>query len=89
MAFIVTDNCIGCKNMDCVEVCPVDCFYQGLNLLVIHPGECVDCGLCQPECRSGAIFGEEDLPKDKKRFTKINADLAKIWPVITEKEILA
>lgn len=85
MAFIVTDNCIGCKNMDCVEVCPVDCFYQGLNLLVIHPGE---CGLCQPECRSNAIFSEDNLPKDKNRFTKINADLAKIWPVITEKEIL-
>ncbi len=89
MAYVVTDNCISCKNMDCVEVCPVDCFYEGRNLLVIDPNECVDCGLCEPECRAGAIFTEDDLPKDKQRFIKLNTDYAKIWPVITDKKVSA
>ena len=75
--------------MDCVEVCPVDCFYEGRNLLVIDPNECVDCGLCEPECRAGAIFTEDDLPKDKQRFIKLNTDYAKIWPVITDKKVSA
>ena len=56
MTFVVTDNCIKCKYMDCVEVCPVDCFYEGENMLVIHPDECIDCGVCEPECPAEAIF---------------------------------
>ena len=62
MAFIVTDSCIECKHTDCVEVCPVDCFYEGENFLVISPDECIDCGLCEPECPVDAIFSEDELP---------------------------
>eukprot|EP01035_Chromulina_nebulosa_P006172 gene6172-8351_t len=55
MTYVVTDNCIKCKYTDCVEVCPVDCFYEGDNMLVIHPDECIDCGVCEPECPADAI----------------------------------
>ena len=84
MAFIVTDNCIKCKYTDCVEVCPVDCFYEGPNFLVIHPDECIDCALCEPECPVNAIFSEDELPDDHKEFLELNKDLAEKWPNITE-----
>ena len=61
MTFVVGDNCIKCKHTDCVEVCPVDCFYEGPNMLVIHPDECIDCALCEPECPAEAIFSEDEL----------------------------
>jgi len=86
MAFIVTDNCIKCKYTDCVEVCPVDCFYEGPNFLVIDPDECIDCALCEPECPAEAIFSEDELPADQVQFVEINADLAAKWPNITEKK---
>lgn len=86
MTFVVTDNCIKCKYTDCVEVCPVDCFHVGPNFLVIDPDECIDCTLCEPECPAEAIFSEHDVPLDQKHFTALNAELAKLWPVITEKE---
>ena len=86
MTFVVTENCIKCKYMDCVEVCPVDCFHEGPNFLVIDPDECIDCTLCEPECPAEAIFSEDEVPADQKDFLKINADLAKAWPVITEKK---
>ena len=85
MTFVVTENCIKCKYQDCVEVCPVDCFYEGPNFLVIHPDECIDCALCEPECPAVAIFSEDEVPADQKEFLKINADLAEVWPNITEK----
>ena len=85
MTYIVTDNCIKCKYMDCVEVCPVDCFHEGPNFLVIDPDECIDCTLCEPECPVDAICAEEDLPAGQEDFKGINAQLAKQWPVITEK----
>jgi len=85
MTFVVTENCIKCKYTDCVEVCPVDCFHEGPNFLVIDPEECIDCTLCEPECPAEAIVAEDDLPADQAEFLKINADLAKTWPVITEK----
>jgi ferredoxin len=85
MTFVVTENCIKCKYMDCVEVCPVDCFHEGPNFLVIDPDECIDCTLCEPECPVEAIFSEEELPPGQEEFTQINAELAKKWPVITEK----
>jgi len=86
MTFVVTENCIKCKYTDCVEVCPVDCFYEGPNFLVINPDECIDCHLCVPECPIDAIFSEEDLPPDQQQFLEINADLSKKWPVINKKK---
>lgn len=84
MTFVVTDNCINCKHTDCVEVCPVDCFYEGPNFLVIDPDECIDCALCEPECPVEAIFEEDDVPDDQKVFVALNAELAKKWTQITE-----
>lgn len=86
MTFVITDNCIKCKYTDCVEVCPVDCFYEGPNFLVINPDECIDCALCEPECPTKAIFSEEDVPENQKHFTAINARLAKKFPNITHKK---
>jgi len=84
MTFVVTESCIKCKYMDCVEVCPVDCFHEGPNMLVIDPDECIDCTLCEPECPVEAILSEDEVPADQKDFIKLNAELAKGWPVITE-----
>ena len=86
MTYIVNDNCIKCKLMDCVEVCPVDCFYEGPNFLVIHPEECIDCALCEPECPVDAIFSDDELPEDQIDFIEINAELSEIWPNITEEQ---
>jgi len=85
MTFVVTENCIKCKYMDCVEVCPVDCFHAGPNFLVIDPDECIDCTLCEPECPAEAIYSEEELPAGQEKFTALNAELAKQWPVISER----
>jgi ferredoxin len=86
MTFVVTENCIKCKYTDCVEVCPVDCFHEGPNFLVIDPDECIDCALCEPECPIDAILAEDDLPEDQQHFLKLNAELSLDWPVITEKK---
>jgi len=86
MTFVVKDSCIKCKYMDCVEVCPVDCFYEGPNFLVIHPDECIDCALCEPECPVNAIVSEDELPEDQKVFLGLNKDLSAIWPNITTKK---
>jgi ferredoxin len=86
MTYVVTETCIRCKYTDCVEVCPVDCFHEGPNFLVIDPDECIDCTLCVPECPVNAIYAEDDLPEDQKQFTELNAELAKKWPVLTEKK---
>lgn len=84
MTYIVTDACIKCKYMDCVEVCPVDCFYEGENFLAINPDECIDCGVCEPECPVDAIKPDtEDEPDGK--WLRINSDYAKVWPNITVK----
>lgn len=84
MTFVVTENCIKCKYTDCVEVCPVDCFHEGPNFLVIDPEECIDCTLCEPECPVDAIYPEDDLPEDQKEFLELNAELSREWPVIAE-----
>ena len=86
MTYIVNDKCIRCKFMDCVEVCPVDCFHEGANFLAIDPVECIDCTLCVPECPAEAIFAEDDVPEDQKPFFQINAELAQKWPVLTQKK---
>ena len=83
MAFVVTDACIKCKYTDCVEVCPVDCFYEGPNFLVINPNECIDCALCEPECPINAIKVEDEVPEEQREFIELNARLAKKWPNIT------
>ncbi len=84
MTFVVVENCIKCKYTDCVEVCPVDCFHEGPNILVIDPEECIDCTLCEPECPAEAIYAEEDLPPEQARFLQLNKELSRQWPVIAE-----
>lgn len=86
MTFVVGDNCIKCKYTDCVEVCPVDCFYEGPNMLVIHPDECIDCALCEPECPVNAIFSEDELPDNQEVFLELNSELAELWPNIVERK---
>ena len=83
MTYVVTENCIKCKFMDCVEVCPVDCFYEGENMLVIHPDECIDCGVCEPECPAEAIL--PDSESAAQDWLQINTDFADKWPNITVK----
>jgi len=82
MTYVVTENCINCKFQDCVTVCPVDCFYEGENFLVIHPDECIDCGVCEPECPADAI--RADTEPGLETWLAINAKYAARWPVITE-----
>ncbi len=83
MTYVVTDACIKCKFMDCVEVCPVDCFYEGENMLVIDPDVCIDCGVCEPECPPEAI--KPDTESGLEQWLTLNADYAKKWPNIVQK----
>ena len=84
MTYVVVESCIKCKYTDCVEVCPVDCFHEGPNFLVIDPEECIDCSLCEPECPVNAIMAEDDVPDDQQQFLQLNEELSQKWPVITE-----
>ena len=86
MTYVVKDPCIKCKYMDCVEVCPVDCFYEGENFLVIHPDECIDCGVCEPECPVEAI--SDDSGDDAEKWIEINREYAEKWPILIEWEHL-
>lgn len=86
MTFVVLESCIKCKYTDCVEVCPVDCFHEGPNFLVIDPEECIDCTLCEPECPVEAIVSEDDIPAGQERFLDLNAELSAQWPVITQQK---
>jgi ferredoxin len=81
LTYVVNESCIRCKTMDCVEVCPVDCFYEGENMLVIHPDECIDCGVCEPECPVDAI--KPDTEPGLEKWLSLNAEYAKMWPNIT------
>ncbi|MYN08158.1 ferredoxin FdxA [Pseudoduganella aquatica] len=83
MTHVVTESCISCRYTDCVDVCPVDCFREGPNFLIIDPDECIDCAVCVAECPVNAIFAEEDVPADQVKFIKINAELTH-WPSITK-----
>ncbi|MCE2660834.1 MAG: ferredoxin family protein [Rubrivivax sp.] len=83
MTHVVLESCIRCKYTDCVDVCPVDCFREGPNMLVIDPDECIDCAVCIPECPVNAIVPEEDVPSGQLAFIKLNAELSPKWPSIT------
>ncbi|HEU0189627.1 MAG TPA: ferredoxin FdxA [Gallionella sp.] len=85
MTYVVSESCIKCKYTDCVEVCPVDCFREGPNFLVIDPDECIDCTLCVAECPVEAIYAEDDLPENLRQYIALNAELAKLWKPIVEK----
>jgi ferredoxin len=84
MTYVVTEDCIDCKYTDCVEVCPVDCFYEGENMLIIHPDECIDCGVCEPECPADAI--KADTEPGLEQWLTLNAKFAKLWPNLTQKK---
>src|SRR4051794_39245851 len=84
MTYVVVESCIKCKYMDCVEVCPVDCFYEGANMLVIHPDECIDCGVCEPECPIEAI--KPDTETGAENWLAINREYSEKWPNITRKK---
>jgi ferredoxin len=86
MTYVVTESCIRCKYTDCVDVCPVDCFREGPNFLVIDPDECIDCTLCVAECPVEAIFAEDDVPEDQQQFKALNAELSKVWKPIIERK---
>ena len=86
MAYVVTESCIKCKYTDCVDVCPVDCFHEGPNMLVIDPQECIDCTLCVAECPVEAIFAEDDVPAEQREFIALNAELCKNWKQIIERK---
>lgn len=83
MTYVVTEACIKCKYQDCVEVCPVDCFYEGENMLVIHPDECIDCGVCEPECPAEAIL--PDTEGEAEKWLELNREYSEKWPNITVK----
>ena len=84
MTYIVNESCIRCKYVDCVEVCPVDCFYEGENMLVIHPDECIDCGVCEPECPVDAI--KPDTEPNIEKWLDLNRQYSALWPNITRKK---
>ena len=84
MTYVVTEVCIKCKYTDCVEVCPVDCFYEGANMLVIHPDECIDCGVCEPECPVDAI--KPDTEPSLDQWLEVNREYSETWPNITTKK---
>ncbi|MGI9305332.1 MAG: ferredoxin FdxA [Gammaproteobacteria bacterium] len=85
MTYVVTQACIRCKYMDCMEVCPVDCFYEGENMLVIHPDECIDCAACEPECPSDAIVA--DTEPEAEAWLELNREYSESWPNITSKGV--
>ncbi|MGY8956281.1 MAG: ferredoxin FdxA [Alphaproteobacteria bacterium] len=84
MPYVVTEACIKCKYTDCVEVCPVDCFYEGENMLVIHPDECIDCGVCEPECPAEAII--PDVEPEAEKWLELNREYSEKWPNIATKK---
>lgn len=86
MTYLVTENCIKCKHTDCVSVCPVDCFYEGPNFLAINPDECIDCGVCVPECPVEAIVPDNNVDIDAKFWYDLNKELSRQWPNLNKKK---
>lgn len=84
MTYVVTENCIRCKYTECVEVCPVDCFHEGETMLVIHPDDCIDCGVCESECPANAI--KPDTEPNVQQWLALNAEYARVWPNISQKK---
>ena len=84
MPFVVTGKCINCRYSDCVEVCPVSCFYEGENMMVINPDECIDCGVCEPECPIEAIKSDEELAPAELHWAQVNARYSALWPNLTQ-----
>ncbi|MGC4028108.1 MAG: ferredoxin family protein [Steroidobacteraceae bacterium] len=84
MTYVVTEKCIRCKYTDCVSVCPVDCFYEGENMLAINPDECIDCGVCVPECPAEAII--PDNAEEASRWLDLNTKMSAVWPNIPKKK---
>jgi len=82
VSYVVTEGCILCKHTDCVAVCPVNCFHEGPNFLAINPDECIDCGLCEPECPLDAIVPEDSLKPEQLQFRTLNRELSQRWPII-------
>lgn len=85
MTYVVTEACVRCKYTDCVEVCPVDCFHEGPNFLVIDPEVCIDCALCEPECPVDAIYADDRVPEEQGVFVELNAELSRQWPVLARR----
>jgi ferredoxin len=85
MTYVVTQSCIKCMYTDCVDVCPVNCFHEGPNMVVIDPDECIDCAQCVVECPVQAIYEQSDLPTEEASFIALNAEQAKLWPSIVDK----
>ena len=85
MTYIVNDACVKCKYQDCVSVCPVDCFYVGPNMLVINPDECIDCGVCEPECPADAIVSDYKMSDETRYWLDVNTQYSKVWPNIRER----
>ena len=86
MAFVVTEPCVGCKYTDCVTVCPCDCFREGETMLYIFPDDCVDCDACKPECPVDAIFFEDDVPEQWRRYIALNDEASRRYPLICERK---
>lgn len=86
MTYVVTSKCVGCKDTSCVPVCPVDCFHEGKDMLVIDPEVCIDCGLCEPECPVGAILPEYEVPEEETAFIEVNEIMSREWEVIYQKK---
>jgi len=86
MAMVVTEPCFGCKYTDCVVVCPAECFYEGAQMLFIHPDECIDCGACVPECPVAAIYYDGDVPARWTDYIALNREMAPLSPHITTRK---
>ena len=86
MTYVVKGECVDCKHTTCVKVCPVDCFFELENTVVIDPDICIDCAICEPECPVDAIYSEDELPEDEQEYLELNAELCETWPNITEKK---